>query len=81
MEYNNNFKEALDEAIGWVANNYSTPWEGDVLDFYALLMKARFSNVKLNNYLKEAIKGRAYLPKQIKFTITKDKITNIIIGD
>ena len=80
MEYNN-FKEALDEAMEWVANNYSSSWEGDVLDFYALLIKAKFDNNSLNDYLKEAIKGRAYLPKGVRCIINKDKITKITIGD
>lgn len=80
MEYNSNFKEALDEAIEWVATNYSSPWEGDVLDFYALLIKARFNNNSLNDYLKEAIKGKAYLPKGVSCIINKDRITKITIG-
>ena len=40
-----NFKEALDEAMDFIAKEYpSSTWEGDVHDFYALLVKANFSN-------------------------------------
>ena len=44
MEYPN-FNEALDEAIEFVSKNYSkSTWEGDIHDFYALLVKANFTN-------------------------------------
>ena len=80
MEYHN-FKEALDEAIEFLAKEYpSSAWEGDVHDFYALLIKANFTNQVFMDYLKHAIKNKVYLPNNVKCIVNKDRISKIIIG-
>jgi len=79
MKYNN-FKEALDEAIEWVAKNYSSTWEGDVHDFYALLIKANFTNQVFLDYLKHAIDDKVYLPNNVTCIVNKGRISKITIG-
>tara|TARA_Y100001938_G_scaffold46735_1_gene65072 strand:- start:337 stop:579 length:243 start_codon:yes stop_codon:yes gene_type:complete len=79
MEYNN-FKEALDEAIEWIAINYSSTWEGDVHDFYALLIKANFTNQVFLDYLKHAIDDKVYLPNNVTCIVNKGRISKITIG-
>lgn len=77
-----NFNEALDEAIEFVSKNYSTStWEGDIHDFYALLVKANFTNQVFLDYLRQAVKNQAYLPNKVTCIIDKGNITKITIGD
>lgn len=80
MEYPN-FKEALDEAIQFIAKEYpSSTWEGDVHDFYALLVKANFSNQVFMDYLKHAIQNRVYLPNNVTCIVDRGGISKVIIG-
>ena len=80
MEYHN-FKEALDEAMEFIAKEYSPSiWEGDVHDFYALLVKANFSNQVFLDYLKHAIDNKVYLPNNVTCVVNRGKISKIIIG-
>ena len=80
MEYHN-FKEALDEAIEFIGKHYSSSmWEGDVHDFYALLVKANFSNQVFMDYLKHAIDNKVYLPVNVKCIVDKGRISKVIIG-
>lgn len=80
MEYNN-FKEALDEAVEFIAKAYpSSTWEGDVHDFYALLIKANFSNQVFLDYLKYAIDDKVYLPKNVTCIVNKGRISKVTIG-
>ena len=80
MEYNN-FKQALDEGIEFIAKTYpSSTWEGDVHDFYALLVKANFNNQVFLDYLKQAVDNKAYLPNNVTCVVNKGKITKVIIG-
>ena len=77
----NNFKEALDEAMDFIAKEYpSSVWEGDVYDFYALLVKANFSNQVFMDYLKYAIDDKVYLPRNVKCIVDKGRISKVIIG-
>ena len=80
MEFNN-FKEALDEAMEFLAKEYpSSTWEGDVLDFYALLVKANFSNQVFMDYLKHAVENKVYLPNNVTCVVNRGKISKVIIG-
>jgi hypothetical protein len=80
MEYHN-FKEALDEAMDFIARLYpSSTWEGDVHDFYALLVKANFTNQIFMDYLKHAIDNKVYLPNNVTCVVDKGKISKVIIG-
>ena len=79
MEYPN-FKEALNEAIQFIAKEYpSSTWEGDVHDFYALLVKANFNNQVFMDYLKHAIDNKVYLPN-VKCVVDRGRISKVIIG-
>ena len=76
-----NFKEALDEAMDFVSRLYpSSTWEGDVHDFYALLIKANFTNQVLMDYLKRAIDNKVYLPNNVTCVVDEGKISKVIIG-
>ena len=76
-----NFKEALDEAMQFIAKEYATSqWEGDVYDFYALLVKANFSNQVFLDYLKHAIDNKVYLPNNVTCVVDKGRISKVIIG-
>ena len=80
MEYHN-FVEALDEAMEFIAKEYpSSMWEGDVHDFYALLVKANFSNQVFMDYLKHAIDNKVYLPSNVTCVVDKGKVSKVIIG-
>jgi len=80
MEYPN-FKEALDEAMEFISKHYpSSTWEGDVHDFYALLVKANFNNQIFMEYLKHAIENKVYLPNNVECIVDKGKISKVIIG-
>ena len=80
MEYHN-FVEALDEAMDFVAKEYpSSMWEGDVHDFYALLVKANFTNQVFMDYLKHAIDNKVYLPSNVTCVVDKGKVSKVIIG-
>ena len=80
MEFHN-FKEALDEAMEFISKHYpSSTWEGDVHDFYALLIKANFNNQIFMDYLKYAIENKVYLPSKVKCIVDKGKISKVIIG-
>jgi len=80
MEYHN-FKEALDEAVEFIAKAYpSSTWEGDVHDFYALLIKANFSNQVFLDYLKYAIDDKVYLPNNVTCIVNKGRISKVTIG-
>ena len=80
MEYHN-FIEALDEAIDFINKHYpSSTWEGDVYDFYALLIKANFNNQIFMEYLKHAIGNKCYLPSKVKCIVDNGKISKVIIG-
>tara|TARA_Y100001937_G_scaffold125451_1_gene192317 strand:+ start:5063 stop:5308 length:246 start_codon:yes stop_codon:yes gene_type:complete len=80
MEYHN-FVEALDEAMQFIAKEYPTSvWEGDVHDFYALLIKANFTNQVFMDYLKHAIDNKVYLPVNVKCVVDGDRISKVIIG-
>lgn len=80
MEYNN-FTEALDEAMQFIRSMYPTStWEGDVHDFYALLVKANFSNQVFMDYLKHAIDNKVYLPSNVTCVVDKGRISKILIG-
>ena len=80
MEYHN-FVEALDEAMQFIAKEYRTSvWEGDVHDFYALLVKANFSNQVFMDYLKHAIDNKVYLPSNVTCVVDKGKVSKVIIG-
>ena len=80
MEYHN-FVEALDEAMEFIAKEYpSSMWEGDVHDFYALLVKANFSNQVFMDYLKHAIDNKVYLPSNVKCIVDKGRVSKVIIG-
>ena len=80
MEYHN-FKEALDEAVEFIAKAYpSSTWEGDVHDFYALLIKANFSNQLFLDYLKYAIDDKVYLPNNVTCIVNKGRISKVTIG-
>ena len=76
-----NFVEALDEAMEFIAKEYpSSTWEGDVHDFYALLVKANFSNQIFMDYLKHAIDNEVYLPSNVECIVDKGRISKVIIG-
>ena len=75
-----NFTEALDEAMEFIAKEYSSQWEGDVHDFYALLVKANFSNQVFLDYLKYAIDNKVYLPNNVTCVVDKGRIAKVIIG-
>jgi len=76
-----NFTEALDEAMEFIAKEYpSSTWEGDVHDFYALLVKANFSNQIFMDYLKHAINNEVYLPNNVTCVVDKGRIHKVIIG-
>ena len=76
-----NFKEALDEAMEFISKEYpSSVWEGDVHDFYALLVKANFSNQVFMDYLKHAIESKVYLPSNVKCIVDKGRVSKVIIG-
>jgi len=75
-----NFTEALDEAMEFIAKEYSSQWEGDVHDFYALLVKANFSNQVFLDYLKHAIDNKVYLPSNVTCVVDKGRIAKVIIG-
>ena len=76
-----NFEEALDEAMQFIANEYpSSVWEGDVHDFYALLVKANFSNQVFLDYLKHAIDNKVYLPSNVTCVLDKGRVSKVIIG-
>ena len=75
-----NFTEALDEAMEFIAKEYSSQWEGDVHDFYALLVKANFSNQVFIDYLKHAIDNKVYLPSNVTCVVDKGRISKVIIG-
>ena len=80
MEYHN-FVEALDEAMDFVAKEYpSSMWEGDVHDFYALLVKANFTNQVFMDYLKYAIDNKVYLPSNVTCVVDKGRVSKVIIG-
>lgn len=80
MEYPN-FKEALDEAMEFISKHYpSSTWEGDVHDFYALLVKANFNNQIFMDYLKQAIENKVYFPNNVECIVDKGKISKVIIG-
>ena len=80
MEYHN-FVEALDEAMQFIAKEYpSSMWEGDVHDFYALLVKANFSNQVFMDYLKHAIDNKVYLPSNVTCIVDKGRVSKVIIG-
>jgi len=80
MEYPN-FKEALDEAMEFINKHYpSSTWEGDVHDFYALLVKANFNNQIFMDYLKYAIENKVYLPNNVECIVSEGKISKVIIG-
>ena len=80
MEYHN-FNEALDEAMQFIAKEYpSSVWEGDVHDFYALLVKANFTNQVFMDYLKHAIDNKVYLPSNVKCVVDKGRVSKVIIG-
>ena len=79
MDYHN-FVEALDEAMQFIAKEYSSQWEGDVHDFYALLVKANFSNQVFLDYLKHAIDNKVYLPSNVTCVVDKGRIAKVIIG-
>ena len=80
MEYHN-FAEALDEAVEFIARTYtSSTWEGDVHDFYALLIKANFTNQVFLDYLKHAIDNKVYLPNNVTCIVNKGRISKVIIG-
>ena len=80
MEYHN-FVEALDEAMEFIAKEYPTSvWEGDVHDFYALLVKANFSNQVFMDYLKHAIDNKVYLPSNVTCVVDKGRVSKVIIG-
>ena len=80
MEYHN-FVEALDEAMEFIAKEYpSSMWEGDVHDFYALLVKANFTNQVFMDYLKHAIDNKVYLPSNVKCVVDKGRVSKVIIG-
>ena len=80
MEYHN-FTEALDEAMQFIAKEYpSSMWEGDVHDFYALLVKANFTNQVFMDYLKHAIDNKVYLPSNVTCVVDKGKVSKVIIG-
>ena len=80
MEYHN-FVEAHDEAMQFIAKEYpSSTWEGDVHDFYALLVKANFSNQVFMDYLKHAIDNKVYLPSNVTCVVDKGKVSKVIIG-
>ena len=76
-----NFVEALDEAMQFIAKEYPTSvWEGDVHDFYALLVKANFSNQVFMDYLKHAVENKVYLPNNVTCVVNRGKISKVIIG-
>ena len=80
MEYHN-FVEALDEAMQFIAKEYpSSVWEGDVHDFYALLVKANFTNQVFMDYLKHAIDNKVYLPSNVTCVVDKGRVSKVIIG-
>tara|TARA_A100001391_G_C4822594_1_gene211778 strand:- start:193 stop:441 length:249 start_codon:yes stop_codon:yes gene_type:complete len=80
MKYHN-FVEALDEAMQFIAKEYPySTWEGDVHDFYALLIKANFSNQVFMDYLKHAIDNKVYLPSNVTCVVDKGRVSKVIIG-
>jgi hypothetical protein len=80
MEFHN-FTEALDEAMRFIAKEYpSSTWEGDVLDFYALLVQANFTNQVFMDYLKRAIDNKVYLPNNVACVVDKGRISKVIVG-
>ena len=76
-----NFVEALDEAMEFIAKEYPTSvWEGDVHDFYALLVNANFSNQVFMDYLKHAVDKKVYLPNNVTCVVDKGRVSKVIIG-
>ncbi len=83
-----NWTEAFTEGIGFIKQIWigmyreGDEWRGTLEDFYPSLAIANFSQEKLEDYLKEAIEGRAWLPKglhveydenqELLITVTKE---------
>ena len=64
-----NWTEAFMEGIDFIKKVWigmyriEGEWKGTLEEFYPSLAIANFSQQKLEDYLKEAIEGRAWLPK------------------
>ena len=83
-----NWTEAFIEGIEFIKTVWISmyriegEWSGTLEEFYPSLAIANFSQQMLESYLKEAVEGRAYLPKglsvqydenrQLLITITKE---------
>jgi hypothetical protein len=83
-----NWTDAFNEGIGFIKKVWigmyreEGEWTGTLEDFYPSLVIANFSQQMLESYLREAVEGRAYLPKglsvkydenkQLLITITKE---------
>lgn len=83
-----NWTEAFTEGMDFIKKVWigmyreENEWRGTLEEFYPSLAIANFSQQKLEDYLKEAIEGRAWLPKgmrvcydeneQILITVTKE---------
>ena len=83
-----NWTEAFLEGVDFIKQVWiglyreDTEWRGTLEEFYPSLAIANFSQEKLEDYLKEAIEGRAWLPKglyveydenqELLITVTKE---------
>ena len=83
-----NWTEAFMEGIDFIKKVWiglyreETEWKGTLEEFYPSLAIANFSQQKLEDYLKEAIECRAWLPKglhveydenqELLITVTKE---------
>ena len=83
-----NWTDAFAEGIGFIKEVWigmyreEDEWKGTLEEFYPSLAMANFSQQMLEAYLKEAIEGRAWLPKglhveydekrEILITVTKE---------
>ena len=83
-----NWTDAFNEGIGFIKKVWigmyreNGEWTGTLEEFYPSLAIANFSQQMLESYLKEAMQGRAWLPKgmyvrydeeqRLLITITKE---------
>lgn len=83
-----NFEQAFSEGLGFIRKVWiglyrlDDTWQGSLDKFYPSLCLANFSKDVLESYLKEAMEGRAWLPKgmyveydennELLITITKE---------
>ena len=74
-----NWTDAFNEGITFIKEVWigmyreDDEWSGSVEEFYPSLAIANFSQQMLESYLKEAIEGRAWLPKGLHVEYDNDQ--------